>query len=241
MHRAALLAVALLAPLAAAGGTDGVRVHMRVEGAWAHVLDAEVELPATYTLVASNSGRTYTLDARTPLAALVLAAREAGLALEVSDEYADFVVKAVAGETWYDTKWWDYRVDWVEPNYGAQAQWLAWGPPLIDGAEVLWYVDQAGMTPLRMAPVAAAPEPCADAVLVETPAIDVVHQPGQPWPQVLWKPVPLARLAGAVQGPVVAGVGAGFGFQGDFWAEEQPLPVAPLVHYIRSQRAPACG
>lgn len=237
--RAPLLAALLLAPLApaASGGEDALLVHVRIEGAYAQLWSGEVALGDAYTLVASG-GRTHTLDARTPLGALAAAAEKAGLALEVSDEYSDFVVRGVAGEAWYSTQWWDYRVDWVEPNYGAQRHWLAWGPGLRDGSEVLWYVDRSGMTPLRAAPLASAPgPPCWHALRVETLALDVQHQPGQPWPPVAWRPAPLARVAGSASGPVAAGLGlAASQGAGEAWAEEQPLPVAPLVHYIRSPR-----
>lgn len=232
-----LAAVLLLAlPFAASGSpADAALVHVRVEGAWEHLWSGAVTLEGTYALTAGNSGRTYALDARTPLGALVAAAREGGFSLDVSDEFSDFVVLAIAGDAWFGAHWWDYRVDWVEPNYGPQQQWLAWRPPLADGTEVLWYLDAIGTTPLRLAPLAgAAGPPCAQLARVDRPAVDTVHQPGQPWPQPVWGPVPAARLAGAVQGPVVAGAGLGFGAAGAFWAEEQPLPLAPLVHYIRS-------
>jgi hypothetical protein len=238
MRIAPLLAALLLAPLAGAPGTQDVVVHVRIEGAWAHVWEGEVRLGPTFTLQAS-SGKVHTLPGPTPLQALVEAARIAGLDLEVSDAYSDFVVRSVEGEAWYDTRWWDYRVDWIEPNYGAQAQWLAWGPPLQQGSAVLWYVDTFGTTPLRLTPRAAAPgPPCLHVAQVESLAVEVVHNPGQPWPPALWRPVPLARLAGAVPGIVVGGVGTGFAqAEGPYWADEQALPLTPLVHYVRSPRA----
>lgn len=240
--RALALALLLALPLAASGDAgDAARVHVRIEGAWAHLWSGDVVLDGSFTLVASNSGRTHVLDARTPLGALVAAAEEAGLDLDVTDEFADFVLLAIDGDHWFGTRWWDFRVDWVEPNYGPQQQWLAWRPPLQDGQAVLWYLDQLGTTPLRAAPLAAVRGPtCLQAAAVEVPLFDVVHQPGQPWPSVQWKPAPQGRLAGAVQGPVLTGIGVGSGETGPYWAEEQPLPLTPLVHYIRSPRLAAC-
>lgn len=243
--RGALLAALTLLPMTTpALAQDAVEVQVRIEGAYGQIWSGRVNLEGTFDLTAT-SGRTHTLEARTPLGAIVAAGRAGGPALQVTDEYSDFVVLGVAGEYWYDTRWWDYRVDWVEPNYGAQVQWLAWGEPahpLRDGAEVLWYVDTFAMTPLRAKPLATVPgAPCAHALFAETLLADPVHNPGQPWPPLVWRPVQAARVAGAAQGQVAAGIGVGFGGAGQAWVEEQPLPLTPLVHYIRSPRlALAC-
>lgn len=240
--RAVLLAATLLAPLlaAAAGGENPV-VHVRIEGGYAQLWSGTVALPATYTFVAEG-GRTHTLDARTPLGALHAAAQAAGLELTIRDEYDDFEAVSVGGEYWWDVKWWDFRVDWVQTNYGPQEQWLDARGALPAGAEVLWYVEQPGSIPLRLAPLAPAQglgPLCAQPVLAETLLLDPLHQAGQAWPQLTWRPAPLSRLDGPAgnEQPTPAGVGAALALTpGWVWGEEMPLPVGLLHHYIRSAR-----
>lgn len=224
-------------PLAGLADEAPPRVPVRIEGNYEQLWSGEVQLPPTFQLTAT-SGKVYALDARTPLGALAAASRAAGLALEVTDEYADFKALSVAGEYWFGTTWWDYRVNWVQTSYGEQSQWLAWGPPLQEGDAVLWYVEGLGTAPLRMTDLAPLPGACARPELVEVPALDVQHQPGQPWPSLQWRPAHLARLAGGASGPVVAGVGVAVGsVAGWVWAEEHPLPASLLQHFIRSPRS----
>lgn len=240
--RAPLLAALILVSPGLAWAVDNapLHVHVRVEGNYQHVWEGTVELDAVFTLVAS-SGRSYELPARTPLGALAAAAREAGMPLSVSDEFTDFVVLAVAGEAWWDLRWWDYRVNWVHTNYGAQVQWLAWGPGLQDGDSVLWYVETFGSTPLRLTgagPAVQTGSTCSRAFLTESPAFDPAHNPGQPWPSLLWRPAQLARLRGASESPAPAGAAlATAGESGWLWAEEHPLPYYLLYTYVRSNRA----
>jgi hypothetical protein len=232
--RALLLALALLAPLAAADA-GGLHVHVRVEGRAQTWFDGWVQVPDAYTLTAL-SGRSYALDARTPLGALWAT----GLALGISDEFDDLEPLNVSGEFAWDTGWWDYRVDWVQTDYGPQQQWLSGGAPvhpLADGSEVLWYVARHNESPLHL--TALGPEagsgPCAQAVQIQTLAVDENHEAGQPWPPVAWAPAPAvamrgsAALLGAAAGAsLLAGPGQG-------WAEEMPLPVA-VLHWTRSER-----
>jgi len=240
--RAALGLAALLLCMAWSASAPAepapLRVHVRVEGAWAQLWSGWVELAPTYTVVAENSGRSYTLDARTPLGAL----QATGLPLAVTDAYDDLVVVAVAGEAWWATRWWDYRVNWVQTGYGNQAQWLAYGPGLHDGDEVLWYPEAFGSTPLRLTDVGPAfglPDgSCARAERVETLAADVAHEPGQPWPPVVWEPAPLSRLEGAAAQPVVGGATVARAPQpGLLWAAEEALPGGVPYHPIRSERS----
>jgi hypothetical protein len=238
MRAAALLALALAAP-ALAAPSDAPTVHVRVEGFHAQVWSGEVTLPASYTFVAEG-GAAHTQDGRTPLGALWAASQQAGFGLDIRDEYDDLEPIRIAGEAWWEAKWWDYRVNDVQTNYGPQQQWLAAGPSLANGDEVLWYVEQPGMTPLRLSLLAQAGRgPCAVAARVEQPVLDPLVQAGQPWPTLTWGPAPLARLGGAGgDAPAVAGAGWGVVTEpGPLWAEEQPLPVGLLIHYVRSERA----
>ena len=231
-----------VAPMAAGSEAAPLVVHVRVEGKYALLWEGDVALGETFTLVAANSGRAHTLPARTPLGALWAAAQQGGFALEVSDGYSDFVALRVAGEYWWGTWWWDYRVDWVQTNYGAQAQWLAWGPALRDGASVLWYPETAGSTPLRLTAVGPAlgAGPCARAQLVEAPLLDPLHQPGQPWPELTWRPAQLARLRthDGSEAPVALGAGVALvEAPGWVWADDLPLPGPAAWHYVRSPRS----
>ena len=239
----ALLALLLAAP-AVAMHSDTIEVRVRVEGAWQQVWSGAVELPARYTFT-SERGVQRTVEGDTPLGALWAASQQAGFALVIRDEYDDLEPVRVAGEAWWDARWWDYRVDFVQTNYGPQSQWLTGGHALAAGDEVLWYVEQPGMTPLRLAPLATVgPGPCAIAARVEQPAVDPLVQAGQAWPELVWGPAPLARFAGAAgEVPMVGGAGAAVLLEGGpVWADEQPLPVGLPAHFIRSERwSVACG
>ncbi|HEV8359376.1 MAG TPA: hypothetical protein VGR28_02865 [Candidatus Thermoplasmatota archaeon] len=238
--RALLLAGLLLAPLAASADAP-LQVHVRVEGNWAHLWEGWVSLDGTYTFTA-ESGRVHTQDARTPLGALHAAAQLAGMALIIRDEYDDLEPVSVQGEYWWDAKWWDYRVGWVQTNYGPQQQWLDARGPLRDGDDVLWYVEQPGSTPLRVAALgpAVGPGPCVQAVLVTAPLLDPLHETGQPWPELTWRPAQLARLRSSEgASPAPAGIGvAALGGVGWAFAEEEPLPAGLWYHYVRSARLP---
>lgn len=238
-----LLAVLLLVPFAgapSAGGerSEAIEVEVRIEGHYRHVWSGAVQLAGTYTFVA-ESGRTHTLDARTPLGALHAAAQAAGLELTLRDEYDDFEAVSVGGEFWWDVKWWDFRVDWVQTNYGPQGQWLDARGPLPEGASVLWYVEQPGSIPLHLEPLAppAGPGPCAQPFEIETLVLDSLHQAGQPWPQLTWRPAELVRLNGASLVPAPTGVAVAFASEAGWeWAEAEPMPVGLLFHPIRSER-----
>ncbi|MCA1814096.1 MAG: hypothetical protein LC624_09125 [Halobacteriales archaeon] len=239
MLRAVLVLVLVLASVPA--GAQDLRVHVRVEGRQQTWFDGWVPLRDAFPLVAT-SGRAYTLDAHTPLGALAAT----GLALRVSDEFDDLEPLAVQGEYAWDTAWWDYRVDWVQTNYGPQSQWLAGGAPahaLADGSELLWYVARHFETPLHVTALSPGigPGPCAQAVEVQTLALDVNHEAGQPWPPVAWTPAALAALRGSTSPWAVAGAGlAVVEGSGDVWAEEPALPLA-ATHLTRSERiAMAC-
>jgi hypothetical protein len=228
--RALLPALLLLALTASA---QGVHVHVRVEGRQQTWFDGWVALPDRYELTAS-SGHAHDLDARTPLGALWAT----GLPLDVSDEFPDLEALEVAGEYAWDTAWWDYRVDWVQTDYGPQAQWLAAGAPVhpvADGSEVLWYVSRHFESPLHATPLGPAAA-CAQAVQVQTLALDENHEAGQAWPPVVWAPMPVAQLRGSAVPTVAGGVGVVLvSSSGPVWAEEASLPVA-VTHATRSER-----
>jgi hypothetical protein len=239
MRALLLSALLLLLALHGAAAEPDIRVHVRVEGSAQQLWSGWVTLGTSYTLTAS-SGRSYALEARTPLGALQAASRQAGLALDVTDEFEDLVALSIGGEYHWDVHWWDYRVDWVRTDYGAQRQWTAFGQPvwpIAEGSHVLWYVDGPLMSIFRMSDLGPAlgAGPCARAELVEAPVLDPRHDPGAAWPQVTWGPAPTARLAGSLVEPVVAGAGlAASGQAAWVWAEPQRLPV---VEHVRSERA----
>lgn len=233
---------ALPPPPALAAGAAGPHVHVRIEGRHAQLWDGWVELPATFTFTGSYTGRLHTVPGNTPLGALWAAAQQAGMALDITDQFSDFVAWNVSGEFAWGATYWNYRVDWVQTNYGEQGQWLAWGAPkhpIVDGGEVLWYVELPLDSPLHLTdlgPVAGS-GPCARAELVQTLALDEQHEPGRDWPRVVWAPVPLATLAGASDTPVVAGAGVAVASRsGPVWADEAALP-ASAGHSIRSERS----
>jgi hypothetical protein len=232
--------VALQAPMPASADPTEVHVYVRVEGWSQRIWSGWVTLPANFTLNAS-SGASHTLNGSTPLAALWAAAQEGGFSLGVSDAFEDFVVQAIAGQVHWDTRWWNYRVDWVQTDYGAHAQWLGWGAPahpIVDGAEVLWFVQTPVSLPLRMTdagPALGGAGACSRAELVETLAADVRHDAEQPWPSVTWAPAPAALLKPG-NTPVLAGFGtATVAGSGWVWAEE-PSASSPM-HFVRSDRS----
>jgi hypothetical protein len=79
---------------------------------------------------------------------------------------------------------------------------------------------------------------CLQPELVETLAADVLHQPGQPWPPVLWRPVHAAVLRGSLVQPVLAGAGVAAveAPGGVVWAEDVVASLGP-ARFIRSEAA----
>lgn len=240
-----LAALSLLLPLllpAVEAQPHDVLLYVRVEGTEANVFRGWVEVPASIAFTAHNSDTNHTIDGHTPLGALLAAARQGGFAVLVTDEFLglDLSVDAVEGEWTSGLRWWDFRVNGVATYYGAQAGWLAFGPGLGAGDEVLWYLETIGASPLRARATAGAPLPdggCAFAVQVDVRFPDTQHRAGQPWPSPAWAPVPVARLAGTSTAPVVAGTallvapppGA------EEWAEKNEA-AAPGPDLVRSDR-----
>lgn len=235
-----LVAAASLGPSLAHAGE--LLVHVRVEGASATVFRGWVPVPEALSVAAYDSGKTYAIHGHTPLGALLAAARAGGFEVLVTDEFLDmdFSVDAVAGEWGRGPRWWDYRVNYVATYYGNHFGWLAFGPGLETGDEVLWYLEGVGVRPLRARALPLAPPGeggCLEELGVEVPFPDLQHRAGQPWPSVVWKPADAAELRGAWRAPVVGGhavllVPRG---GGHVWAEEPNLPVveAPAVRSDR--------
>lgn len=247
MRAAPLVAAILAAPTigSAEGYSGGLLLHVRVEDSYNQVFRGWVDVPETVQFVAHNSGKQYTIHGHSPLGALLSASRRGGFEVLVSDEFLgmDFSVEAVAGDWGGGPRWWDYRINYVATYYGSHYQWLAFGPELRSGDEVLWYLEGVGVPVLRLRVQPAGPSSaggCAYAFLVEERFPDIQHQAGNPWPPVLWKPTTAAQLRG-IPGmyPVVGGFTLAAAPPGgvQVWADTLALPAGVVLDVIRSDRA----
>lgn len=236
-------AVRATAPGAAAAGAedDVLEVTVRIEGPAGTIWSGPVTLEGTYLLTETSSGRSYELEARTPLGALHAASQTGGFSLRVDDAFAaaDFTVEAVDGVREQGIYWWDYRVDLKATYYGAQHQWLDHGPGLQDGDEVLWYLETTGSRPLRLTVDAQAGAPGtgsgAASLRVEWPLVDAHHRAGTPWPPTqLWLPAHATRIVGDAEAPAPAGVAVVVLDEGSHTVKALADPDAYPVPTVRS-------
>ncbi|NIM44948.1 MAG: hypothetical protein GTN80_03895 [Nitrososphaeria archaeon] len=164
------------------------KVTVRVEGEDSTIWSGTVSLSGDFTFTAHNSGNTYTMSAESPLGALEAASNIGGFSYTVNDQWypPDLFVNDIEGETS-----WMFRVNGVSPWYGAGYSWLASGPALSNGDEILWYYTSTWMErPLRIS-VSETQVYVAETftVTVTTTEEDYYHDPANPWPNVNWVPV----------------------------------------------------
>lgn len=238
---AAALLAGVLAPLPVHANSGDLLLYVRVEGLYENVFRGWVDVPDQVTFTAHNSGATYTIEGHTPLGALLAASQSAGFDVDVTDEFLgmDFLVVAIAGEWAQGLRWWDERVNSVATYYGDHYGWLAFGPGLRTGDDVLWYWDGIGVTPLRASYASLGPVPtggCAFAVHVWERFPDVQHRAGNPWPAVTWAPVSVAQLEGTSSGPVAGGATIALvpSPGGTVWADEAEFLPTATPHLVRS-------
>lgn len=231
----AVVALALHASAAPSMSESGLALHVRVEGRNSHIWDGFVFLEGPVNVTATG-GTNYSLEPTTPLAALVAASRSGGFRLGVSDWNVDldFTVAKVGEEYWDDgSHWWEYRVNYVATYYGVHKQWIRYGPPLQDGDEVLWYVDDFDMVhPLRLGfPDQPPSKPgLGRLAFVEAAFPDLQHRAGASWPEQTWRAASQGTLN--VSGSSY-GFTAGFAFVSS--ADQCEDAVAESAGHVRSR------